>query len=86
MNPKIQKLKAEREKNTEKIAALQQRNKEIDSSVLELENLDIIGMVRSCGLTPEALAKLMQAVKNHPLPVPSGMTEEMEAESYAHEE
>lgn len=86
MNPKIQKLKAEREKNTEKIAALQQRNKEIDSSVLELENLDIIGMVRSCGLTPEALAQLMQAVKNNPLPVLSGMTEEMEAESYAHEE
>lgn len=86
MNPKIQKLKAEREKNTEKIAALQQRNKEIDSSVLELENLDIIGMVRSCGLTPEALAQLMQAVKNNPLPVPSGKAEEMEAESYASEE
>ena len=86
MNPKIQKLKAEREKNTEKIAALQQRNKEIDSTVLELENLDIIGMVRSCGLTPETLAQLMQAVKNNPLPVPSGMTEEVEAESDAHEE
>ena len=86
MNPKIQKLKAEREKNTEKIAALQQRNKEIDNTVLELENLDIIGMVRSCGLTPEALAQLMQAVKSNPLPVLSGMTEEMEAESYAHEE
>ena len=86
MNPKIQKLKAEREKNTEKIAALQQRNKEIDSSVLELENLDIIGMVRSCGLTPEALAQLMQAVKNNPLPVPSGEVEEMEAEYYAPEE
>lgn len=86
MNPKIQKLKAEREKNTEKIAALQHRNKEIDSTVLELENLDIIGMVRNCGLTPEALAQLMQAVKNDPLPVLSGTTEEMEAESYAHEE
>ena len=86
MNPKIQKLKAEREKNTEKIAALQQRNKEIEGSVLELENLDIIGMVRSCGLTPEALAQLMQAVKNNPLPVPPGMMEEMEAESDAHEE
>ena len=86
MNPKIQKLKAEREKNTEKIAALQQRNKEIDSTVLELENLDIIGMVRSCGLTPEALAQLMQTVKNNPLPVPPGMMEEMEAESDAHEE
>ena len=65
---------------------MQQRNKEIDSTVLELENLDIIGMVRSCGLTPEALAQLMQTVKNNPLPVPPGMMEEMEAESDAHEE
>lgn len=41
MNPKINKLKAEREKNSKKIAALQQRNREIDDSIHELENLDI---------------------------------------------
>ena len=51
MNPKINKLKAEREKNSKKIAALQQRNREIDDSIHELENLDIVGMVRSCGMT-----------------------------------
>ena len=45
MNPKINKLKAEREKNSKKIAALQQRNREIDDSIHELENLDIVGMV-----------------------------------------
>ena len=39
MNPKINKLKAEREKNSKKIAALQQRNREIDDSIHELENL-----------------------------------------------
>ena len=33
MNPKINKLKAEREKNSKKIAALQQRNREIDDSI-----------------------------------------------------
>ena len=55
MNPKINKLKAEREKNSKKIAALQQRNREIDDSIHELENLDIVGMVRSCGMTPELL-------------------------------
>ena len=32
MNPKINKLKAEREKNSKKIAVLQQRNREIDDS------------------------------------------------------
>ena len=69
MNPKIQKLKAEREKNDAKISALQARNQEIDSTVEELENLDIIGMVRSCGITPEMLARFIQDMKKNPLPV-----------------
>lgn len=33
MNPKVAKLKEEREKNCEKIAALQARNKKIDVSM-----------------------------------------------------
>ena len=69
MNPKIQKLKAERAKNDAKISALQARNQEIDSIVEELENLDIIGMVRSCGITPEMLARFIQDMKKNPLPV-----------------
>ena len=69
MNPKIQKLKAERAKNDAKISALQARNREIDSTVEELENLDIIGMVRSCGITPEMLARFIQDMKKNPLPV-----------------
>lgn len=36
MNPKITKLLAEREKNSEKIARLTARNEEIDSQVTEL--------------------------------------------------
>ena len=60
MNPKINKLKAEREKNSKKIAVLQQRNREIDDSIHELENLDIVGMVRSCGMTPEQLATILE--------------------------
>ena len=43
MNPKIDKLKAEREKNCTKISDLQSRNKVIDGQVMELENLDIGG-------------------------------------------
>ena len=38
MNPKIIKLKAERAKNDAKIAALQSRNRELDESIVELEN------------------------------------------------
>lgn len=78
MNPKIQKLKAERAKNDAKISALQARNREIDSTVEELENLDIIGMVRSCGITPEMLARFIQDMKKNPLPVLTGENETKE--------
>ena len=54
MNPKITKLLAEREKNSEKIAKLNARNDEIDKQVTELENLDIVGIVRRMGVTPDA--------------------------------
>ena len=61
MNPKIKKLRAERAKNDDKIAKLTDRNEEIDQEVMNLENLDIIGLVRSIGLTPDQLAALIQA-------------------------
>ena len=61
MNPKIKKLRADRAKNDDKIAKLTVRNEEIDQEVMNLENLDIIGLVRSVGLTPDQLAALIQA-------------------------
>ena len=63
LNPKITKLLAEREKNSEKIAKLNARNDEIDKQVTELENLDIVGIVRRMGVTPDELAALMQAAR-----------------------
>ena len=70
MDPKITKLLAEKEKNSEKIAKLSARNEEIDSQVTELENLDIVGMVRRVGMTPDQLAALMEAARHSgPLPV-----------------
>lgn len=69
MNPKINKLRTEREKNTEKISVLQARNKEIDGTITELENLDIIGLVRENGFTPEMLAELLLSLKKQPAPV-----------------
>ena len=41
MNPKVVKLKEEREKNSSKIASLQARNKKIDADILAIENTDI---------------------------------------------
>ena len=58
------KINAEYEKNAAKIAELQARQKELDKQRTELENLDIVGMVRSMGMTPEELAALIEASKN----------------------
>ena len=41
--------------------ALTARNDEIDQEVTKLENLDIIGLVRGIGLTPDQLAALIRA-------------------------
>ena len=60
MNPKVQKLRAEREKNDRKIQSLQSRNKTIDEKVTKIENTDIIGLVREVGMTPDQLAELLK--------------------------
>ena len=67
MSSKINRLRAERGKNDEKIAVLRARNNEIDKQITELENLDIVGIVRSMGMTPEELAALIEASKNGPM-------------------
>ncbi len=60
MNPKIQKLKSEKEKLLVKRASIDARCEEIDAQVTELENLDIIGIVREMGITPDQLAELLK--------------------------
>ena len=55
MNPKIKKIDKEYEKNAEKITELQARQRELEKQRMELENLDIIGLVRGMGLTPDQL-------------------------------
>lgn len=66
MNPKIQKLRGERLKNEKKIDTLRTRNGEIDKQITELENLDIVGLVRSFGMTPEQLAAMLKAAPVNP--------------------
>ena len=83
MNPRVAKLREEREKNVEKIASLQARNKKIDAEVIKLENSDILGMVHEFGLSPDALYELILASKKNPLPVsnPINETEEDNSEN-----
>ena len=66
MNPKITKLKSLRRKNDNLITKLRAQNAEIDQQVTELENLEIIGMVRKMGLTLEELEAVIQNPCKHP--------------------
>ena len=81
MNPRVAKLREEREKNVEKIASLQARNKKIDAEIIKLENSDILGMVHEFGLSPDALYELILASKKNPLPVSNPITETEEENS-----
>lgn len=84
MNPKIIKLKAERAKNDEKIAALQSRNRELDESIVELENTDIIGLARATGMSMEKLAQFLTQLKRGGAPFITPNTKE--DTDYVHEE
>lgn len=84
MNPKIIKLKAERAKNDEKIAALQSRNRELDESIVELENTDIIGFARATGMSMEELAQFLTQLKRGGAPFITPNTKE--DTDYVHEE
>ena len=84
MNPKIIKLKAERAKNDAKIAALQSRNRELDESIVELENTDIIGLARATGMSMEELAQFRTQLKRGGAPFITPNTKE--DTDYVHEE
>ena len=78
MNPKVVKLREEREKNTKKIASLQARNKKIDADIISIENTDIIGMVREYRLSPDMLFELIKQAKKSPILATAGQLGEME--------
>lgn len=84
MNPKIIKLKAERAKNDEKIAALRSRNRELDESIVEMENTDIIGLARATGMSMEELAQFLTQLKRGGTPFITPNTKE--DTDYVHEE
>ncbi len=64
MNPKIEKLKEERQKNDTKIAELQERNKVIDRKIREYENTEIVGMFRSSDFTIEEIRDIIASAKS----------------------
>lgn len=67
MNPKIEKLQAERNKLSGKIVSYEARIKAIDEEILSIENSDIVSVVRAIGLTPDKLAEFLKTLKQKPL-------------------
>ncbi len=65
MNPKFKRIDTEYEKNAAKISVLQNRQKELEKQRRELENLDIVGLVRGMGMTAEELSVLMKASREN---------------------
>ena len=61
MNPKISKIETELEKARKKISELQDHVRELEQQKTELENTDIVGLVRDAGMRPQELAALIQA-------------------------
>ncbi len=83
MNPRLEKLRAERDRAAAKYAALGAKIKAMDDQILKLENTDIIGLVRENGVTIEQLAELMQLLEQKPtaaMPAQFVRTEENEDE------
>lgn len=68
MNPRITKLRTELEKNRSKITDLQGRNRDLEKQIRELEDTDIIGMVRENGMTMEQFAELFHRMQTAPAP------------------
>ena len=64
MNPKITKLREEHEKLKARISRLSARERELDKQIREMENTDIIGLVRSRGLSVEEFAELMRSLND----------------------
>ena len=81
MNPRLEKLRLEREKVSEKLAAMTARLKALDEQILKLENTDIVGIVRENGLSIDQLAALMALLdKNPTAAVPTTLNEMEEKE------
>ena len=59
------------EKNKGKISDLQGRNRELEKQIRELEDTDIIGMVRENGMTMEQFAELFRRMQAAPAPATS---------------
>lgn len=63
MNPKIAKINTEIDKTKAKIAEFQARLRELDRQKTEIENTEIVELVRGVDATPQELAAFIRAFR-----------------------
>jgi hypothetical protein len=63
LNPKVEKITAEIEKIRRKISNYQTRLRDLERQKVELENADIIAMVRGVDIPPDEFATFVQMFK-----------------------
>jgi septal ring factor EnvC (AmiA/AmiB activator) len=63
MNPKIKKIDAEIEKTRAKLSDYQARLRELERQKTEIENTEIVELVRSVDATPQELAVFIRAFR-----------------------
>lgn len=83
MNHKIEKLRSEHDKNKARIAELQGRNRDLERQITDLENSDILSLVRSQNLTLDQLTALIRGMKTDPAATLRGATTKKEDEPHA---
>ena len=74
---KINKVQTEIEKTRERITEQQARLKELEATKTELENLEIVDIVRGASIPLDSLAAILQSLKGNPTAFTSGHVDPM---------
>ena len=81
MNSKINRIDTEIAKTKQKISGLQDHIRELEQQKTELENTDIVGLVRGSGMTAQELSAVLQAFREkNGVPFPTSKQEDAENE------
>lgn len=76
----VEKIRKDMEKNKEKIAELQKRQRALEAQLAEEENLEIVRMVKAVKMDNRELTAFLKAYASGLITLPEGM---MEAEAAA---
>lgn len=71
----VEKIRKDMEKNKEKIAELQKRQRALEAQLAEEENLEIVRMVKAVKMDNKELTAFLKAYASGLITLPEGMAE-----------